>query len=1072
MFRSKYKIIKKSGLFDEKYYLTTYEDIRKKDLDPIKHYIKFGWKEGRNPSSYFETNFYLENNNDVKKNKINPLIHYILHGSKEGRKINRLDDIHFEEYDIIKKSHLFDEKYYLEKYPDTIAFDSIKHYIQYGWKEGRNPSRKFNTNFYLRNNEDVKIGNINPLIHYIKYGEIEKRNICGDEKDFCELISLFNKEIVIYKFVVENPIDIIIPVYNGFQFLEPLIKSIIKNTSMNYRIIICDDKSSDDNVLPLLKQLKEKNPLVNITLLENEENLGFIKTVNKLVKYTNNHFVLLNTDTEVPPFWIERLMYPIFKMKNIASTTPFTNAGTICSFPNYLEDNTIFENMNVEDLDKYFQYINFEKTFIEIPTGVGFCMGVNKNLVDKIGMFDEIFGKGYGEENDWCQRAIKEGYLNLHITNLFVYHKHGGSFLGEEKKKLIERNSIELSKKFPNYNSDVAKLISRNELDELREIIVLRILCYKYNVKVFITHSLGGGADEYINSYLNENTVVLKFTYNCLTGFGIEILFKDKKSYKFSLKNYQYFSKLIEEFNLKDIYINNLVSYPDILDFIKYLINIKEKLNLNFTYLVHDYYCICPMYNLLNNKIDFCNIPENISECKKCLLFNPFVKKQIEDLVSIYPELNINVWRNIFGHLLKITDNIITFSNDSKELLVKAHPSLKNENITILPHIVNWIESVDSMYSFETLRIGIIGTVTTHKGYRVISKLATFIDALGLDIELHIFGEIVEPYESISICKCSKVHGKYNKIDLPFLIRNNNINMILISSICPETFSYTTQEAINMGLNISCFDLGAPAERLKKYDKSIILDSFEPEYIIEEIFKYFNMNLEELNEKKSQIIKNRIIFVCVSNNDLIYKNTVWASYYMDRHTVIKYDNIENNLPVTVRYNDAIKILKEKNYDGWIFFVHNDFSILEDLDNFVDNLDKSAIYGSIGAILENDKKYLYGEILQGHNGALIKHGIKIDKPVKVDTVDCQCIFFHSDLIKKYDLSFDENELLNFHQYTEEYCLKAKKVYNIDTYVVPFLCKHTSWGTLNEGYYKAEKYLQNKFGRNWAGTCTHL
>ncbi|MCT7580162.1 glycoside hydrolase family 99-like domain-containing protein [Aliarcobacter butzleri] len=86
MFRNEYKTIKKSGLFDEKYYLEIYEDIRKADVNPIKHYIKHGWKEGRNPSDTFDTNFYLDNYSDVKYSKMNPLIHFIRFGQKEGRK--------------------------------------------------------------------------------------------------------------------------------------------------------------------------------------------------------------------------------------------------------------------------------------------------------------------------------------------------------------------------------------------------------------------------------------------------------------------------------------------------------------------------------------------------------------------------------------------------------------------------------------------------------------------------------------------------------------------------------------------------------------------------------------------------------------------------------------------------------------------------------------------------------------------------------------------------------------------------------------------------------------------------
>jgi len=81
-------IIKKSGLFDEIYYLKSYPDVRKADIDPIKHYILHGAKEGRDPSPYFQTSFYLEKYPDVAQSGINPLLHYIIYGQHEGRKTN------------------------------------------------------------------------------------------------------------------------------------------------------------------------------------------------------------------------------------------------------------------------------------------------------------------------------------------------------------------------------------------------------------------------------------------------------------------------------------------------------------------------------------------------------------------------------------------------------------------------------------------------------------------------------------------------------------------------------------------------------------------------------------------------------------------------------------------------------------------------------------------------------------------------------------------------------------------------------------------------------------------------
>ena len=79
------KLIEKSGLFDEKYYLFTYPDVRSKDIDPIMHYIKYGSYEGRNPNAEFNTLYYIKNNPDVTQSSLNPFAHYILFGKDENR---------------------------------------------------------------------------------------------------------------------------------------------------------------------------------------------------------------------------------------------------------------------------------------------------------------------------------------------------------------------------------------------------------------------------------------------------------------------------------------------------------------------------------------------------------------------------------------------------------------------------------------------------------------------------------------------------------------------------------------------------------------------------------------------------------------------------------------------------------------------------------------------------------------------------------------------------------------------------------------------------------------------------
>ena len=78
-----YNLIKESDLFDSEYYLSNNEDVKKAKMDPIKHYLKLGWKEGRNPSAKFNGNEYLNKRPDVRVTGICPLVHYLKFGKSK-----------------------------------------------------------------------------------------------------------------------------------------------------------------------------------------------------------------------------------------------------------------------------------------------------------------------------------------------------------------------------------------------------------------------------------------------------------------------------------------------------------------------------------------------------------------------------------------------------------------------------------------------------------------------------------------------------------------------------------------------------------------------------------------------------------------------------------------------------------------------------------------------------------------------------------------------------------------------------------------------------------------------------
>ena len=80
-----YLTIKFSRQFDKKYYLFHYADVRQTDVDPLWHFVRSGWKEGRNPSEGFDTKAYLESIGDVYDGKQNPLVFYIRDTRRQKR---------------------------------------------------------------------------------------------------------------------------------------------------------------------------------------------------------------------------------------------------------------------------------------------------------------------------------------------------------------------------------------------------------------------------------------------------------------------------------------------------------------------------------------------------------------------------------------------------------------------------------------------------------------------------------------------------------------------------------------------------------------------------------------------------------------------------------------------------------------------------------------------------------------------------------------------------------------------------------------------------------------------------
>ena len=183
---------------------------------------------------------------------------------------------------------------------------------------------------------------------------------------------------------------------------------------------------------------------------------------------TDADIILLNSDTVVSNDWVQRLQACAYREDNIGTVTPFSNNGTICSYPVFLISNSIPTQWNAEELDRVFQSGN-SKLHCEIPTAVGFCMYIKRSCLNTTGAFDEeAFGHGYGEECDFSLRASAKGWKHVIAADTFVYHEGAASFASESTDRKRLADTI-MNKLHPNYHTLISEFIARDPLYVFRK---------------------------------------------------------------------------------------------------------------------------------------------------------------------------------------------------------------------------------------------------------------------------------------------------------------------------------------------------------------------------------------------------------------------------------------------------------------------------------------------------------------------------------------------------------------------------------------------------------------------------
>lgn len=270
--------------------------------------------------------------------------------------------------------------------------------------------------------------------HYILYGD---RLPLVSTKGTWELAPV----VLDHKIVPRRAsVDIVVCVHNALEDVQRCLSSVVRHALPPYTLIIVDDGSE----APTRDYLRGFAAEQDALLIRNEQARGYTCAANQgLYASTADYAVLLNSDTIATPDWLDRMAMCAESDPAIGIVGPLSNTASWQSVPLLEEDgdwscNPLPEGMAVEEMATLIA-CRSARLYPRIPFLNGFCLMIKRGLIDDIGYFDEAtFGRGYGEENDYCLRARKAGWQLAIADDAYVYHAQSKSYSHERRKELCD----------------------------------------------------------------------------------------------------------------------------------------------------------------------------------------------------------------------------------------------------------------------------------------------------------------------------------------------------------------------------------------------------------------------------------------------------------------------------------------------------------------------------------------------------------------------------------------------------------------------------------------------------------
>ncbi len=872
------------GLFDRQFYLAQFNDPSKLPECPLLDYLQEGWRQQRNPHPLFDLARYLDQNEDIKSAGIEPLGHYLSRGISEGRQLgptaqDALDSMQFPIDDqpnspASREEHATNRQNEIGHSPEEKAplfksnIENAQDNFIRGWCVNLNQRGDvFEVEVFLdqifftttRNKEsrmDLKnarlshgLGGIifpNPAA-YLDEGK-HSISLRFPDGTFSEAFEVEGKRstpdrIRITDRIPHRPVTIIVPIHNAAEDLRICIERLLAYTPEFAKILLIDDCSTDPKIAEILS-LHEKTS--NIRILKNSENCGFTRTVNRgIEEAAEEDVVLLNSDARVTPRWLESMLVAAYSAPRIATVTAMSDRAGAFSAPQMGNDNKLPEGVDEISYARAFRRRSLG-LYPRVPTGNGFCMFINRDCIKSIGMLDaQAFPRGYGEENDFCMRAVRAGWQHIIDDCTYVFHDRSKSF-GEAKTELLVAGRTVVDERYPEYGKAIRVFRTCNKIAAARYRARLAVQdCTERPEKawiprvLFVVSTKTGGTPQ-------TNRDLMQALCGVIEGW---VLRCDSKILELSRMDHDGNLHTVQSRRLLepvDSLTHNSSEYDTVVSswlqgFDFDLVHIRHlgwhglslprlarQLGAKVIYSFHDFYALSSTFKLIDDTSVF--------------LGNTYLAEGSVYRESLWPKDALPTphgtwlafWRERFQAALEHCEAFITTADSARQVILDAMPRLQADRFVVIPHGRNFTEFHrirQKPSPREPLRILVPGHIQAVKGLEIIRALIEHDEAGRL--EFHILGRLIGEKPKKGIV----THGAYERHKFAEKAREVQPHLGIIFSVWDETYCHTLTELWSVGLPAAVLDFPNVADRVRRSGAGWVLDHRQISKLYEEILR-------------------------------------------------------------------------------------------------------------------------------------------------------------------------------------------------------------------------------------------